>query len=554
MNRKKGSQDFSTKRWGLIPGVRFPMVQSEYDRVWIKYCGFLDIDIDQFMSIQESLLLQQLSQITNCSLGRRLLGKRTPVGVEEFRHIVPTTTYKDYVPELDPGDETTLPEKPYVWANTTGSGGVSKRVPYTYEAYSHSLDNLMSVLILACSKQRGKSSITEGDRVLFNVAPAPYLSGILASGASQLFNLRPVMTPDMHDGMDFREKVTKGFEMSLRTGMDILMSMTSVLVKTGNEFSQMSKAGKTSCHLGHPGEFMRLFRAFLKSKVENRGILPKDIWPLKALIGWGIDTSIYRDLVYKYWGAYPYEFHACTEAGIMALQSWSRHGMTFLPHSNFYEFIPESEWEKTKEDTFYEPRAVLLSDVQVGQRYEIVVTSFYRMPFVRYRLGHLIRIIALEDKETGIRLPQMLFEARADDLIDIAGFTRISEKTVTAAIVGSRIDCEDWTIRKEIKEGKPTLHLYMEFNNGYRPEHLASILHDELMKSDPGYRDLATMMDIEPLEVTVLPLGTFYDFYHRRQRNGANLSQSRPPRMNAPDDIIDELMGVKKEDKPVAVS
>lgn len=124
MNRKKGSQDFSTKRWGLIPGVRYPMVQSEYDRVWIKYCGFLDIDIDQFMSIQESLLLQQLSQITNCSLGRRLLGKRTPVGVEEFRHIVPTTTYKDYVPELDPGDETTLPEKPYVWANTTGSGGV----------------------------------------------------------------------------------------------------------------------------------------------------------------------------------------------------------------------------------------------------------------------------------------------------------------------------------------------------------------------------------------------------------------------------------------------
>jgi hypothetical protein len=176
----------------------------------------------------------------------------------------------------------------------------------------------MSVLILACSKQRGQSSITEGDRVLFNVAPAPYLSGILASGASQVFNLRPVMSPDMHDGMDFREKVTKGFEMSLRTGMDILMSMTSVLVKTGYEFSQMSKGGKISRHLGHPGEFIRLFRAFFKSKLENRGILPKDIWPLKALIGWGIDTSIYHDLVYKYWGAYPYEFHACTEAGIMA--------------------------------------------------------------------------------------------------------------------------------------------------------------------------------------------------------------------------------------------
>jgi len=553
MSRIKSNPNISPKKGGLIPGVRFPMVQSEYDRVWIKYCGFLDIDLEQFMSIQESLLLQQLSQITNCSLGRRLLGKRTPVSVEEYRHIVPSTTYKDYLPELDPGDETTLPEKPHLWANTSGSGGVCKRVPYTYEAYNRTLDNLMSVLILACSKQRGQSSIMEGDRVLYNVAPTPYLSGILASGASQLFNLRSVMSPDAHDGMDFKEKVTKGFEMSLRTGMDILMSMTSVLVKTGSEFNRMSKGGNISRHLAHPGEFMRLLRAFLKSKIENRGILPKDIWPLKALIGWGIDTSIYRDLVYKYWGAYPYEFHASTEAGIMALQSWNRQGMTFLPHSNFYEFIPESEWEKTKEDTSYEPRTVLLPDVQVGQRYEIIITSFYRMPFIRYRLGHLIRIIALEDEVTGIHLPQMIFEARADDLIDIAGFTRISEKTVTAAIAGSNIDCEDWTIRKEIKEGKPALHLYIEFNNGFQPEQLALVVHDELMKTDPGYCDLATMMDIEPLKVTVLPSGTFRDFYRQRQENGVDLAQSRPPRMNAPDDIIGELTGVK-EDKPIAVS
>ena len=552
MSREKSNPNISPKKGGLIPGVRFPMVQSEYDRVWIKYCGFLDIDVEQFMSIQESLLLQQLSQITNCSMGKRMLGKRTPVTVDEFRHIVPSTKYKDYLPELNPGDETTLPEKPYLWAKTSGSGSVSKRVPYTYEAYNRTLDNLMSVLILACSKQRGQSSIMEGDRVLFNVAPAPYLSGILASGASQLFNLRPVMSPDMHDGMDFREKVAKGFEMSLRNGMDILMSMTSVLVKTGNEFNRMSKGGKISRHLAHPGEFMRLFRAFLKSKIENRGVLPKDIWPLKALIGWGIDTSIYRDLVYKYWGAYPYEFHACTEAGIMALQSWSRQGMTFLPHSNFYEFIPESEWKKTKEDTFYEPRTVLLPEVEVGHCYEIVITNFYRMPFIRYRLGHLIRIIALKDQVTGIRLPQMLFEARADDLIDIAGFTRISEKAVTAAIAGSNIDCEDWTIRKEIKEGKPALHLYIEFNNGFRPEQLALAVHYELMKVDPGYRDLAIMMDIKPLEVTVLPSGTFREFYRQRQENGVDLAQSRPPRMNAPDDVISALTG-QGEDKPIAV-
>jgi hypothetical protein len=534
----------SLKKGGTAYSTKYPIVQSEYDRVWRKYCGFIDLNLQQFMLIQESLLLQQLERVTRCPMGRRLVGRRTPASAEEYRHLVSLTTYEDYLPELDQGDELALPEEPHVWASTTGAADSYRRVPYTFEAYNRSLDNLMSVFILACSRQKGQSSIMEGDRVLFNVAPSPYLSGILASGASQVFNLRPIMPPDMHDSMDFKEKIARGFEISLKTGIDILVAMTSVLVKTGNEFNRMSGKSKLSKHLMHPAELMRLSRAFLRSKLENRGILPKDLWPVKAIIGWGIDTSIYRDLIYRYWGAYPYEFHACTEAGIMAVQSWSRRGMTFIPHSNFFEFIPEEEWLKSKYDIFYEPRTVLLPEVKAGRRYELVITSFYGMPFIRYRLGHLIRITSLEDKEAQVYLPQMVFEARADDLIDIAGFTRVSEKTVTQAIANARIDYEDWTIRKEIRQGKPVLHLYIELSDGFQPANLAPVINSELMKTDPGYHDLAVMMEIQPLEVTVLRFGTFNDFYRRRQGDGSELAQSRPPRMNASDDIISQLISL----------
>lgn len=553
MEKEMDNMYGSLKKGGPVHNTKYPMVQSEYDRVWRKYCGFLDLTLQQFMSIQESLLLQQLERVTRCPLGERLVGKRTPASVEEYRHLVSLTSYEDYLPELDLGDEPVLPEEPYVWASTTGAGGSYRRVPYTFEAYNRSLDNLMSVFILACSRQKGQSSIMEGDRVLFNVAPAPYLSGILASGASQVFNLRPIISPDMHDGMDFKEKVTRGFEISLKTGIDILVAMTSVLVKTGNEFNRMSGKSKVSKHLMHPAEFIRLSRAFLRSKLENRNILPKDLWPVKAVIGWGIDTSIYRDLVYKYWGAYPYEFHACTEAGIIAVQNWSRRGMTFIPHSNFFEFIPEEEWLKSKNDILYEPRTVLLPEVRAGERYELVITSFYGMPFIRYRLGHLIRIIVLEDEEAQVYLPQMVFEARADDLIDIAGFTRISEKTITQAIANAGIDYEDWTIRKEIRQGKPALHLYIELNDGFQPVDLASVMHSELMKTDPGYHDLAVMMEIQPLEVTVLRFGTFNDFYRQRRGDGSELAQSRPPRMNASDDIIAQLISLGAK-QPVTVA
>ena len=529
------------KRGDPTQNVKYPMVRSENDRVWRKYCGFLDLSLPQFMSIQESLLLQQLEKVTGSSLGRKLMGSRTPASIEEFRHLVPLTAYQDYLPELDPGDESALPEKPCVWAYTSGASGIPKRIPYTLESHHRSLDNLMSVLILACSKQRGQSSIVEGDRVLYNVAPTPYLSGILASGMSQMFDLRPVIPPDIHDNMDFKEKVARGFEVSLRTGVDIIIAMTSVLVKTGNDFEKLSRDGRISRHL-HPAEIFRLSRAFLQSKLEKRSLLPKDLWPVKTLIGWGIDTSIYRDLVYKYWGAYPYEFHACTEAGIIAVQNWSRKGMTFIPHSNFFEFIPEGEWLKNKHDVFYQPRTVLLPEVKAGERYELVITSFYGMPFIRYRLGHLIRITELSDEGSQICLPQMVFETRADDLIDIAGFTRVSEKTVMQAITNTRIDFEDWTIRKETRQGKPTLHLYIELNHEHPPAELASVIHTELMKTDLGYHDLADMMEIEPLELTVLRSGTFNDYYQERMGSGSELAQRRPPRMNASDDIIDGLI------------
>jgi hypothetical protein len=500
------------------------------------------------MSIQESSLLQQLDNVASCSLGKKLIGNKAPTSVDEFRQYIPLTNYNDYLPELDPGDESALPQKPYTWAQTSGDSGIFRRVPYTLESYQRTLDNLLAALILACSKHRGQSSIKEGDRVLFNVAPTPYLSGILASGASQLFNLRPIIPPDIHDNMDFKEKVAKGFQMSLSTGVDIILAMTSVLVKTGSDFNRYSTKRKTLKHLARPNEMFRLSKAYLRSKLENRDILPKDLWSVKALIGWGIDTSIYKDLVYKYWGAYPYEFHACTEAGIIAVQSWSRNGMTFIPHSNFFEFIPEEEWLRNKKDIFYEPRTVLLNEVNPDERYELVITSFHGMPFVRYRLGHLVRITSLSDEEAQIQLPQMLFEARADDLIDIAGFTRVSEKTVAQAIANAGIECDDWSIRKETKRGKPILHLYIEPSHDYNQPDLATMIHYELTKTDQGYHDLSEMMDIHPLEVSILRTGTFKDYYQERKENGSALAQRKPIKMNPPDDAIGELINLAKKE------
>ena len=82
---------------------------------------------------------------------------------------------------------------------------------------------------------------------------------------------------------------------------------------------------------------------------------------------------------------------------------------------------------------------------------------------------------------------------------------------------------------------------------------LALAVHEQLVKSDPGYHDLTAMMELHPLKVTVLPAGAFREYYRRKQDDGADLAQSRPPRMNASDTIIGELTG-RVEKESVAVS
>jgi len=526
-------------------------IGGENSRAWMKYCGFLDLTTDDFMAIQRHLLAEQIEHIFDSRLGNKLMGNVKPRGTRQFRRSVPLTVYSDYLPEIEDESDGVLPERPYVWCQTLSGSADAKQIPFTRAAYHQALDSLMAAFILACSRRRGASSLLEGDRVLFNVAPQPYLSGVLAQGASRHFPLQPVMPPGVHDDLDFKEKVAQGFKLSLTTGVDVLVAMSSVLVKMGRDFSRLSD-GKRTRGRHHPAETLRLLRALVQSKLARRGILPRDLWRPKALLGWGIDAHIYRDEIYRYWGLYPYEFHACSEVGLMALQSWNQRDLTLLPTTCFYEFIPESELRREKEIPFYRPATVLLPELCSGEHYELVVTSFHGMPFVRYRLGHLIQVTALADDEAGVALPQIVYEGRTDDLIDIAGFTRISEKSVAQALANCDLDFEDWLVRKETVDGRPLLHLYLEPRNR-SPEPLASRLHRELGRVDRGYRDLTAMMEIDLIRVSLLAPGTFDGYYRDKLAAGWALAACKPPRMNASDAVIRDVCGLQ-DTIPAAVA
>jgi hypothetical protein len=195
-----------------------------------------------------------------------------------------------------------------------------------------------------------------------------------------------------------------------------------VLAKVGESFSQLRWSTKFSQRTWHPLALFRLLKAIVKSKLIKRPVLPRDIWRVKGLVCGGTDTAIYRDQINYYWGTQPLDIYVSTETGFIAMQGWNKKGMTFVPYSNFYEFIPEEEWLKSKNDKGYQPSTVLLDEVEEGKTYEIVTTNFHGGPFFRYRLGDLVKICSLKDEEAEVDLPQMIFQSRTDDITDTVGF------------------------------------------------------------------------------------------------------------------------------------
>jgi len=513
------------------------------EKIWQRYCGFLDLSINEFMQIQEHLLLEEIEMVLDSPLGQRIMKGAKPNNVDEFRKVVPMTTYADYAPYIGNRQEDALAVKPFCWTRTSGRGGMVKWVPYTQRCVDWIARLSIAMVMLACASRKGEIQVYNGMRLMHNLPPRPYLMGVAGWLLQQQFKSRMMPPFDEYEDQDFEKRIKDGFKMALRYGVDCAGSLTFVMLRMAEQFTERSREMKISQQLLRPQIAMRLLRATVRSKREKRNLLPKDLWPLKGLICYGMDTSIYRDKLIHYWGCEPFEMYGATETGLVAVTAWNKKWLTFFPFSCFLEFIPEEEAFKSQEDKDYTPPTILLDEVKAGERYELVITSFYGMQFLRYRLGDLLRIVDLQDEETGVKLPQMVFESRVDGIIDIGGFARLDEKTIWQAIANTGIKYSGWSARKEFTEHGPIVHIYMEPKDHTDANEIERRIHAELRATNKDYSEVEDMLNMRPLRVTILSEGSFQQYYQYRRKAGADLSHLKPPQINAPDSDIQELLG-----------
>ncbi len=411
------------------------------------------------------------------------------------------------------------------------------------------ITHIMAISILATAPARGRVIPHEGDRLLFNLASLPYISGCAFYYLAQHATIHTMPPLEESDTMDFQERIEKGFQMALRTGVDEIFSISSVLVTMGLKISEQAQGMKFSPFMLHPAVFFRLSRAWIRAKAAGRGVPPRDLWPAKALITTGTDTTIYKDDISFHWGQTPYEFYGSTEAVCMATQNWNKKGMTFFPDAAFWEFIPEEESRRSRKDKKYQPLTVTLNEVQAGKKYELVLTRFYGVPLLRYRIGDIITVTALEDEETDTILPQIIFKARVDEIIKLAGLTELDEKTIWQAISGAGIKYEEWSACKEYDHNQTYLRLYLELKGNEESPEIEGMIDEQLRIVDKDYRDLYDLLKLQPVRVTALSPGTFQRYYDQKRKEGADLAHLKPPHVNAPEATIQQLLQLSQQDR-----
>lgn len=512
--------------------------KQQYQEIWNQYCGFLDLNMEEYMNIQKRLMEEQISLWSNSTIGKTILKGKTPGNIEEFREMVPLTDYEDYADILLRKDGDSLPGNPVIWIQTTWEGGKHpiKVAPYTRSMLDTFRNNVVACLLLATSQEKGKFSYEEGDKMLYGLAPLPYATGLLPLLLGEETDIR--FLPEVKEAvnMSFSQRNKLGFKLALQKDVELFFGLGSVAYAVSQSLASSGAGSKDLASLlkCDPHMLYRMAKAKRLSKKENHPIRPKDLFGLKGFMVAGTDNRCYKDELEELWGIRPMEIFAGTEPSLIGTESWTRKGMYFFPDSCFYEFITEADMEKNEEDPSFVPHTLLMDEVVPGEIYELVLTVLKGGAFARYRCGDMYRCVGLSNREDGTRIPRFEYIDRVPSIIDIAGFTRISENGITSAIRLSGLPVHNWAAAKEFNENnRPFLHMYVEVEKGALAERAVSseilkeILSTYFKYIDQDYRDLKKILGMDPLVVTILKCGSFGAYSEKYGKTLRHMNPSR---------------------------
>ncbi|KAH6779956.1 Auxin-responsive GH3 family protein [Perilla frutescens var. hirtella] len=224
-----------------------------------------------------------------------------------------------------------------------------------------------------------------------------------------------------------------------------------------------------------------------------------------------------------------------------------------LPNIGYFEFIPLKEDLNVQEQDMScklsaEPKPVGLTDVKIGEEYEILVTNFAAQSssdarsnatvsgLYRYRLGDVVKVKGFHNST-----PELQFICRRNLLLTI-NIDKNTEKDLQLAVEAAahllaeeKLEVVDFTSRVDSATEPGHYVVFWEISGEPRDEILQECCNC-LDRSfvDAGYMSSRKVSAIGALELRIVRRGTFHKILDHYVGLGAAVSQFKTPRCVGP--------------------
>jgi len=415
---------------------------------------------------QEKMLKEKIKRTSNSNIGKKL-----GIGSDSSFDSIPLTTYeyyKDFYMNPVEGDFT-YPLSEYLKVFTSGSMGKPKTFLVPKKGMIENMKTTGISLFVLTTHDGEKPNWEVGDTMFRNAPGGSFISGFYAqfseSNRSSLIKRAPEVDIPYQDKVDYFVEHYRDIDFAY---MNVSSLLDEIYPRIGEKF-------------------------------QLKGFMTQDS-SARAL----------KEEIKEVTGTYPKAVYGSTETFISGLPSIEYPGSFFLDWRTVYnEFIPEDKAVNILEDTAQDPPDTIpLMDVEVGERYQYVSTPFHN-DMIRYITSDIFECAAMGDSILGIDQPIFNFYGRADRLISVHNFTRISEDEIINALRDAGVPSVEFTVRVELHGNKEYMVMYLELSSPMEVEEVTSRLHEELLNVDKDWNDLTEFMKYTPLKVNLIPRGSF---------------------------------------------
>ncbi|MBX9774459.1 MAG: GH3 auxin-responsive promoter family protein [Xanthobacteraceae bacterium] len=366
---------------------------------------------------QQRALRAILRSLRETELGRSF-GYADIGNADEFRRAVPIHDYEAMRPHIDlqiaTGRPVVTPERPPMYARTSGTTGKPKLIPVTHGTV-RSLRRAQRAVAYVQHRSfgafRGRVLALAGavrEETLPDGTPTGATTGLIYQSTSPLIRAKYVLPAQVFEIEDYELRYAVMARIAAQYG-DISMIATAnpstilrLLHEIGNGLPRIADEvlhGGSSLAAKLPPDqaaTVAVLQATPERAQHLKGLIPRgetltigDVWPgLRSVMTWlGGGCAVAAAAVRQ---KLPPDAHMI-DAGYVASEvhgtvvvDAERNLAVPLLHSVFFEFVPVDDWNAGERDT------LLLHELGEGRDYHVIVTTLGGL--VRYHMNDVLRV------------------------------------------------------------------------------------------------------------------------------------------------------------------